>query len=217
MSNGLKNEIKNQLQQPEFQLVSDTLKRLKSLNLDIEQVHIYLNWAYSNALLETGELDKEKYFQNLNQLPLMEDLDRPQKVVKSLSIDEALKMLSDLLIQQTSSLQEINVEYLYGRLMMDDGYESEVRILSKVRPIELAEVLAMREGIEELESVEIILRTNNSPIILNEFQKDEALGDLVEEEDQLEFYFRDENDKMLIKFNEKTVQTFHAIETVTTY
>lgn len=217
MSNGLKNEIKNQLQQPEFQLVSDTLKRLKSLNLDIEQVHIYLNWAYSNALLETGELDKEKYFQNLNQLPLMEDLDRPQKVVKSLSIDEALKMLSDLLIQQTSSLQEINVEYLYGRLMMDDGYESEVRILSKVRPIELAEVLAMREGIEELESVEIILRTNNSPIILNEFQKDEALGEIVEEEDQLEFYFRDENDKMLIKFNEKTVQTFHAIETVQTY
>lgn len=217
MSENLLTEIKNQLKQSRYQIVHDTRNRLRSLDLDSSQINHYLNWAYSNALLETGELDEEKYFQNLNQLPLTSDLDEPQKMVKSLSIDEALRLLSELLYQQTSSLQEVRIDYWYGHLIMDDGFEMDVRILSKVRPIELAEVLAMREGIEQMENVEIVLRSNSSPIILNDFQKDEALEDLIETKDVLEFYFRDEDNKIVIEFDEKSSQVFHAIESVSNY
>ncbi len=123
-------------------------------------------------------------------------------------------MLSDLLYQQTSSLQEIRIEYWYGDLVLQDGYESRVRILSKVRPIELADVLATREGIENLENIEIVLRMNQSPVILNDYQKDEPIGELIEEGDVLEFYFRDENEKFTIEFDEMTTSVYHAIETV---
>ena len=214
MGTNLLSPIKDQLKEARYQIVFDTRERLKSLNLEPNE---YLNWAYSNALLTNGELDEEKYFQNLNQLPLMEDLNQPQKIVKNLTIDEALQVLSDLLYQQTSSLQEIRVDYLYAQLILDDGYESDVRILTKVRPIELAEVLAMREGIDELENVEVVLRTDDSPIILNDFQKDEQLGDLIEDDDQIEFYFRDEDDRIILRFKGRGSQVYHAIETVSSY
>ena len=75
MGTNLLSPIKDQLKEARYQIVFDTRERLKSLNLEPNE---YLNWAYSNALLTNGELDEEKYFQNLNQLPLMEDLDQPQ-------------------------------------------------------------------------------------------------------------------------------------------
>lgn len=211
MSSSLMNEIKNQLKQSKYQIVSDTQDRLLSLDLSQDQVFEYLNWAYQNALNANGELDDKQYFQNLNQLPL---IDEKPRVLKSVTIEDALKMLNELLSQQQSSLQEIEVSYWYARLKIDDGYESDIRILDKVRPVELADVLAMREGIEELSEAEIVLETDGSAVILNSYQMGESLAELIEEKDILRFHFKTDKVKIELEFSSKEVQTFHAIETV---
>lgn len=172
MSESLLDAIKDQMKQQKYQIVMDTQKRLKSLELNDEQVHQYLNWAYQNALSETGELDDKQYFQNLNQLPL---IDESPKVIKTLSIEEALNILNDLLVQQQSSLQDVCIDYWYATMILDDGYKAQVRIMGKVRPIELADVLAMREGIGEEVEVEVVLETDGSPIILNDFQSRDSV------------------------------------------
>lgn len=211
MSESLLDAIKDQMKQQKYQIVMDTQKRLKSLELNDEQVHQYLNWAYQNALSETGELDDKQYFQNLNQLPL---IDESPKVIKTLSIEEALNILNDLLVQQQSSLQDVRIDYWYATMILDDGYKAQVRIMGKVRPIELADVLAMREGIGEEVEVEVVLETDGSPIILNDFQSQEPLDELVEEQDTLRFYFKQEQVKIDLVFNKKQTQKFHAIESV---
>lgn len=211
MSESLLDAIKDQMKQQKYQIVMDTQKRLKSLELNDEQVYQYLNWAYQNALSETGELDDKQYFQNLNQLPL---IDESPKVIKTLSIEEALNILNDLLVQQQSSLQDVRIDYWYATMILDDGYKAQVRIMGKVRPIELADVLAMREGIGEEVEVEVVLETDGSPIILNDFQSQEPLDELVEEQDTLRFYFKQEQVKIDLVFNKKQTQKFHAIESV---
>lgn len=211
MSESLLDAIKDQMKQQKYQIVMDTQKRLKSLELNDEQVHQYLNWAYQNALSETGELDDKQYFQNLNQLPL---IDESPKVIKTLSIEEALNILNDLLVQQQSSLQDVRIDYWYATMILDDGYKAQVRIMGKVRPIELADVLAMREGIGEEVEVEVVLETDGSPIILNDFQSQEPLDELVEEQDTLRFYFKQEQVKIDLVFSKKQTQKFHAIESV---
>ena len=211
MSESLLDAIKDQMKQQKYQIVMDTQKRLKSLELNDEQVYQYLNWAYQNALSETGELDDKQYFQNLNQLPL---IDESPKVIKTLSIDEALNILNDLLVQQQSSLQDVRIDYWYATMILDDGYKAQVRIMGKVRPIELADVLAMREGIGEEVEVEVVLETDGSPIILNDFQSQEPLDELVEEQDTLRFYFKQEQVKIDLVFSKKQTQKFHAIESV---
>ena len=211
MSESLLGAIKDQMKQQKYQIVMDTQKRLKSLELNDEQVYQYLNWAYQNALSETGELDDKQYFQNLNQLPL---IDESPKVIKTLSIEEALNILNDLLVQQQSSLQDVRIDYWYATMILDDGYKAQVRIMGKVRPIELADVLAMREGIGEEVEVEVVLETDGSPIILNDFQSQEPLDELVEEQDTLRFYFKQEQVKIDLVFNKKQTQKFHAIESV---
>ncbi len=211
MSESLLDAIKDQMKQQKYQIVMDTQKRLKSLELNDEQVHQYLNWAYQNALSETGELNDKQYFQNLNQLPL---IDESPKVIKTLSIEEALNILNDLLVQQQSSLQDVRIDYWYATMILDDGYKAQVRIMGKVRPIELADVLAMREGIGEEVEVEVVLETDGSPIILNDFQSQEPLDELVEEQDTLRFYFKQEQVKIDLVFNKKQTQKFHAIESV---
>lgn len=211
MSDSLWNEIEKQMKESKYQIVSDTHKRLMTLNLSDDQVHEYLIWAYQNALNQKGELDDERYFQNLNQLPLIND---SPKMIKSLTIEDALKMLNELLVQQQSSLSEIVVNYWYANLLIDDGYETKVRILDKVRPNELADVLAIRDGITELDDIEIVLETEGNSVILNEFQADEAIDELLEENDILRYYFRDEAVKFELQFTHKSSQTFHAIESV---
>ncbi len=211
MSESLLDAIKDQMKQQKYQIVMDTQKRLKSLELNDEQVHQYLNWAYQNALSENGELDDKQYFQNLNQLPL---IDESPKVIKTLSIEEALSILNDLLIQQQSSLQDVRIDYWYATMILDDGYKAEVRIMGKVRPIELADVLAMREGIGEEVEVEVVLETDGSPIILNDYQAQEPLDELLEEKDTLRFYFKEEQVKIDLVFSKKQTQKFHAIESV---
>lgn len=211
MSESLLDAIKDQMKQQKYQIVMDTQKRLKSLELNDEQVHQYLNWAYQNALSETGELNDKQYFQNLNQLPL---IDESPKVIKTLSIEEALNILNDLLVQQQSSLQDVRIDYWYATMILDDGYKAQVRIMGKVRPIELADVLAMREGIGEEVEVEVVLETDGSPIILNDFQSQEPLDELVEEQDTLRFYFKQEQVKIDLVFSKKQTQKFHAIESV---
>lgn len=211
MSESLLGAIKDQMKQQKYQIVMDTQKRLKSLELNDEQVYQYLNWAYQNALSETGELDDKQYFQNLNQLPL---IDESPKVIKTLSIEEALNILNDLLVQQQSSLQDVRIDYWYATMILDDGYKAQVRIMGKVRPIELADVLAMREGIGEEVEVEVVLETDGSPIILNDFQSQEPLDELVEEQDTLRFYFKQEQVKIDLVFSKKQTQKFHAIESV---
>lgn len=211
MSESLLDAIKDQMKQQKYQIVMDTQKRLKSLELNDEQVYQYLNWAYQNALSETGELDDKQYFQNLNQLPL---IDESPKVIKTLSIEEALNILNDLLVQQQSSLQDVRIDYWYATMILDDGYKAQVRIMGKVRPIELADVLAMREGIGEEVEVEVVLETDGSPIILNDFQSQEPLDELVEEQDTLRFYFKQEQVKIDLVFSKKQTQKFHAIESV---
>lgn len=211
MSESLLDAIKDQMKQQKYQIVMDTQKRLKSLELNDEQVYQYLNWAYQNALSETGELNDKQYFQNLNQLPL---IDESPKVIKTLSIEEALNILNDLLVQQQSSLQDVRIDYWYATMILDDGYKAQVRIMGKVRPIELADVLAMREGIGEEVEVEVVLETDGSPIILNDFQSQEPLDELVEEQDTLRFYFKQEQVKIDLVFNKKQTQKFHAIESV---
>lgn len=211
MSESLLDAIKDQMKQQKYQIVMDTQKRLKSLELNDEQVYQYLNWAYQNALSETGELNDKQYFQNLNQLPL---IDESPKVIKTLSIEEALNILNDLLVQQQSSLQDVRIDYWYATMILDDGYKAQVRIMGKVRPIELADVLAMREGIGEEVEVEVVLETDGSPIILNDFQSQEPLDELVEEQDTLRFYFKQEQVKIDLVFSKKQTQKFHAIESV---
>lgn len=211
MSESLLDAIKDQMKQQKYQIVMDTQKRLKSLELNDEQVHQYLNWAYQNALSENGELDDKQYFQNLNQLPL---IDESPKVIKTLSIEEALSILNDLLVQQQSSLQDVRIDYWYATMILDDGYKAEVRIMGKVRPIELADVLAMREGIGEEVEVEVVLETDGSPIILNDYQAQEPLDELLEENDTLRFYFKEEQVKIDLVFSKKQTQKFHAIESV---
>lgn len=211
MSESLLGAIKDQMKQQKYQIVMDTQKRLKSLELNDEQVYQYLNWAYQNALSETGELNDKQYFQNLNQLPL---IDESPKVIKTLSIEEALNILNDLLVQQQSSLQDVRIDYWYATMILDDGYKAQVRIMGKVRPIELADVLAMREGIGEEVEVEVVLETDGSPIILNDFQSQEPLDELVEEQDTLRFYFKQEQVKIDLVFSKKQTQKFHAIESV---
>ena len=212
MSQSLLNEIKDQMKQPKYQIVSDTQKRLESLNLDDKVITEYLNWAYQNAIEDSGELNDDKYFKNLNRLPMMDEM---PKVIKSLSIDEALNVLTDILHQQTSSLQEILVEYWYATLIHDDGYKSNVRILSKVRPAELADVLGTREGFDEDNEISIMLETDENVVILNEYQKEEALGELIEENDILKFHFGVEKVSMELHFKHMNTQIFHSIETVT--
>lgn len=211
MSESLLDAIKDQMKQQKYQIVMDTQKRLKSLELNDEQVHQYLNWAYQNALSENGELDDKQYFQNLNQLPL---IDESPKVIKTLSIEEALSILNNLLVQQQSSLQDVRIDYWYATMILDDGYKAEVRIMGKVRPIELADVLAMREGIGEEVEVEVVLETDGSPIILNDYQAQEPLDELLEEKDTLRFYFKEEQVKIDLVFSKKQTQKFHAIESV---
>lgn len=211
MSETLMREIVEQLKNEKYRLVNETLKRLSSLDLEEGQVDAYLNWAYQNALDESGQLDDKQYFLNLNQLPL---IDQSPKSIKSVSIEEALRMLNDILVQQQSSLSEVVVEYWYARLFLDDGYEANLRIMSKVRPIELAEVLALREGVENLDDIEIVLETNGASVILNQVQAEETLLDLIEEKDILRIYFREEGVKIELHFSELNSQTFHAIESV---
>ena len=131
-----------------------------------------------------------------------------------MSIEEALNILNDLLVQQQSSLQDVRIDYWYATMILDDGYKAQVRIMGKVRPIELADVLAMREGIGEEVEVEVVLETDGSPIILNDFQSQEPLDELVEEQDTLRFYFKQEQVKIDLVFNKKQTQKFHAIESV---
>lgn len=211
MSESLLNEIKNQKKQPKYQIVSDTENRLLSLELNEDQVHHYLNWAYQNALNEDGTLNDKQYFLNLNQLPL---IDESPKVIKTLSIEEALRILNDLLVQQQSSLQDVQIDYWYAKMTLDDEYSTNIRIMGKVRPIELADVLAMREGIEEMEQVEIVLETDGASVILNDFQSEEPLEELLELNDVLRFYFKEDDLKIELAFNDKQSQRFHAIESV---
>lgn len=203
-------EIINQLSDEKYGIVQETIDRLKTLDLDDETIFTSLNRAYDSSMEETGKLNDELYVKNLNRLPA--DI-----VPSKQQFESMVQSMAQLVSTQITSLEPIEVDYVLADLTLEDGFLSKVKILTKVTIEDIGALLAMREALDNDTLKEVVLETNEQDMmLLNEIQRHEALGEIIEIGDKLHFYFVENEEKMTLEFTSVSLQQFLPMETILT-
>lgn len=194
--------LKKLAQMDGYQIINDTIARLKKIGLDDKIIDSMLVYVYQKA--SNKELDYLKFEKMLNTLPMidadeMSESDKPKSVV--LSMEEA-NFLIDLLQNPSKLLsKDINFVYVYATLEYDDLPMEHIRFMNNISILHLISLIVKHEYDDvNLNNCRVRYFSDNSneDVWLSKTHLKTLVSEwLVEKNDGLDIYFG--NDELTIK------------------
>ncbi len=185
-----------------YQIINDTIARLKKIGLDDRIIDNMLVYAYQKS--GNKELDFLKFEKILNTLPMIDyeetgEEDKTKSLV--LSMEEA-NFLIDLLQNPTKLLnKDINFVYIYATLEYADSPIEHIRFMNNISILHLISLIVKHEYDDvNLNNcrVKYVSDQSNEEVWLSNVHLKSLVNEwLVEKNDGLEIYFGD--DELIIK------------------